>query len=82
MGLYLAPERGLLAVAAGTVAGGLVHALLVLLVLLVLLGRRTWAGRGSKAPFAPFLTLGALGVTIHGVRFAAPVPGVVRGHIR
>ncbi len=68
MGLYLGPGRGLLAVATGTVAGGLVHALLVLL------GRRPWAGRGSEVPFAPFLTLGA--------RFAAPVLGVVRGHIR
>ena len=76
MGLYLGPGRGLLAVAAGTVAGGLVHALLVLL------GRRTWAGRGSEVPFAPFLTLGALGAAILGARFAAPVLGVVRGHIR
>ena len=75
MGLYLGPGRGLLAVAAGTVAGGLVHALLVLL------GRRTWAGRGSEVPFAPFLTLGALGATFLGARFAAPVLGVVRGHI-
>ena len=75
MALYLGPERGLLAVAAGTVAGGLVHALLVLL------GRRTWAGRGSEVPFAPLLTLGALGATILGTRFAAPVLGVVRGHI-
>ncbi len=73
MGLYLGPGRGLLAVAAGTVAGGLVHALLVLL------GRRTWAGRGSEVPFAPFLTLGAL--TILGARLAAPALGVVRGHI-
>ena len=75
MGLYLGPGRGLLAVAAGTVAGGLVHALLVLL------GRRAWAGRGSEMPFAPFLTLGALGATFLGARFAAPVLGVVRGHI-
>jgi len=75
MGLYLGPGRGLVAVAAGTVAGGLVHALLVLL------GRRTWAGRGSEVPFAPFLTLGALGTAILGARFAAPVLGVVRGHI-
>jgi leader peptidase (prepilin peptidase)/N-methyltransferase len=75
VGLYLGPGRGLLAVAAGTVAGGLVHALLVLL------GRRTWAGRGSEVPFAPFLTLGALGTTILGARFAALVQGVVRGHI-
>jgi leader peptidase (prepilin peptidase)/N-methyltransferase len=75
MGLYLGPGRGLLAAAAGTVAGGLVHALLVLL------GRRTWAGRGSEVPFAPFLALGALGTTILGARFAAPVLGVVRGHI-
>ena len=76
MALYLGPGRGLLAVAAGTVAGGLVHALLVLM------GRRTWAGRGSEVPFAPFLALGALGTTILGARFAAPVLGVVRGHIR
>ena len=75
MALYLGPGRGLLAVAAGTVAGGLVHALLVLL------GRRTWAGRGSEVPFAPFLTLGALGATILGAHFAAPVLGVARGHI-
>ena len=59
MGLYLGPGRGLLAVAAGTVAGGLVHALLVLL------GRRTWAGRGSEVPFAPFLTLGVLTAMVH-----------------
>ena len=76
VGLYLGPGRGLLAVAAGTVVGGLVHALLVLL------GRRTWTGRGSEVPFAPFLALGALGATILGARFAAPVLGVVRGHIR
>ena len=76
VGLNLGPGRGLLAVAAGTVTGGLVHALLVLL------GRRTWAGRGSEVPFAPFLTLGVLGVTILGARFAAPVLGVVGGHIR
>jgi leader peptidase (prepilin peptidase)/N-methyltransferase len=75
MGLYLGPGRGLLAVAAGTVAGGLVHALLVLL------GRQTWAGRGSKVPFAPFLTLGALGTAILGARFAALVLGVASGHI-
>ena len=75
MALYLGPGRGLLAVAAGTVAGGLVHALLVLL------GRRTWTGRGSEVPFAPFLTLGALGATILGARCAAPVLGVARGHI-
>ena len=75
MGLYLGPERGLLAVAAATVAGGLVHALLVLL------GQRTWAGRGSEVAFAPFLILGALGATILGAHFAAPVLGVVRGHI-
>ena len=59
MGLYLGPGRGLLAVAAGTVAGGLVHALLVLL------GRRTWAGRGSEVAFAPFLTLGVLTTMVH-----------------
>jgi energy-converting hydrogenase Eha subunit B len=62
-------------VAAGTVAGGFVHALLVLL------GRRTWAGRGSEVPSAPFLALGALGTTVLAARFAAPVLGVVRGHI-
>lgn len=75
MGLYLGPGLGLLAVAAGTVAGGLVHTLLVLL------GRRAWTGRGSEVPFAPFLTLGTLGATILGARFAAPVQGVARGHI-
>ena len=59
MGLYLGPGHGLLVVAAGTVAGGLVHALLVLL------GRRTWAGRGSEVPFAPFLALGVLTAMVH-----------------
>ncbi len=64
MGLYLGPGRGLLVVAAGTVAGGLVHAILVLL------GRRTWAGRGSEVAFAPFLTLGALSMAIDGHHIA------------